>query len=115
MKRTFDTKTADRIRDMLVDQKIVAEKEMFNGLCFMVDDKMCICVSSEDLLCRIGAHQAEAELEKGTCRQMIMSGRVSKDFVYVPIAENMRQEELFYWVKLCLDYNPLAKSSKKKK
>jgi len=42
----------------------VEEKEMFSGTCFMVNGKMCVGVSHDDLLCRIGAAQMEGALEK---------------------------------------------------
>ncbi len=114
MKRVFDVHTADRVREMLMNEKDVAEKEMFNGLCFMVHDKMCICVTKDTLLCRVGEEKALEELEKGSCSQMIMNGRASKDFVYVPVAENIKLQDLKYWIDLCLKFNPIAKSSKKK-
>ena len=114
MKRTYDELIADRIRELLMDQKKVEEKAMFSGLCFMVDEKMCICVNQQDLLCRIGAEQMEQELEKGACRQMTMNGRASKDFAYVDLIEIREQKSLSYWVDLCLRYNPIAKASKKK-
>ncbi|MGX5689778.1 TfoX/Sxy family protein [Arcticibacter tournemirensis] len=115
MKRMYDLQMADRIRELLVDHEGVIEKTMFNGLCFMVDDKMLICVTNDDLLCRIGEASAAEELGKGTCRQMIMRGRASKDFVYVPIEGATQQKDLKHWVELCLDFNPQAKSSKKSK
>lgn len=115
MKRIYDYQMADRIRELLVHQTNVAEKTMFNGLCFMVDDKMLICVTKDDLLCRIGEAEACSELEKGDCRQMIMRGRASKDFVYVPICNIAREKDLRYWVQLCLNFNPKAKSSRKNK
>lgn len=110
----YDYQMADRIRELLVNQTNVVEKTMFNGLCFMVDDKMLICVAKDDLLCRIGEDSAAKELEKGSCRQMIMSGRASKSFVYVPIEDATHEKDLKHWVQLCLNFNPQAKSSKKK-
>jgi len=37
-----------------------------------------------------------------------------KGFVFVSAEGIDMQEDLEYWVQLCLNYNPLAKSSKKK-
>lgn len=113
MKRTYNFEVADKIRELLMDEDKVLEKEMFNGLCFMMNDKMLICVSDHDLLCRIGEASTERELEKGSCRQMIMRGRASKDFVYVALDDVVRIKDLEYWVALCRAFNPLAKSSKK--
>jgi TfoX/Sxy family transcriptional regulator of competence genes len=87
---------------------------MFSGICFMVDDKMCICVSGTELLCRIGAEKVETALEKGNCRNMMNNGRVMKDYVYLEDIAFDNQNKLKHWVGLCLEFNPKAKSSKKK-
>lgn len=115
MKRTYNEHIADQVREMLSHHGNLVEKEMFNGLCFMLNDKMCVCVTSEELLCRIGAEQVAKELEAGTCRQMMMNGRSSKDFVYADLEEIANRRNLRHWVQLCLDFHPQAKSSKKVK
>jgi TfoX/Sxy family transcriptional regulator of competence genes len=43
----YNTKLADRIREALAHLPDVEEKEMFRGVCFMVDGKMCVCVSGD--------------------------------------------------------------------
>lgn len=50
----YDLKLVDRIREYLVkfSKLNVEEKEMFRGLTFMVNDKMCISVSGENMMCR---------------------------------------------------------------
>jgi TfoX/Sxy family transcriptional regulator of competence genes len=109
----YDQQLADRVQELLSVREDVTEKEMFSGICFMVDHKMCICVSGNELLCRIGAEKVEAVLEKGNCRNMMSSGRVMKDYVYVEDTAFDHQNKLKYWVDLCLEFNPKAKSSKK--
>jgi TfoX/Sxy family transcriptional regulator of competence genes len=111
----YQEKLADRIRELLDTNLPVEEKEMFQGLCFMVDDKLCICTRESHILCRIGEKQVEIELEKGNCRQMINNGRVMKDYVFVEDDQLKTRKDLTYWVKLCLSFNPKARSSKKKK
>ncbi|TCC96894.1 TfoX/Sxy family protein [Pedobacter hiemivivus] len=110
----YNEQLADRVRELLFDREDVTEKEMFSGICFMVDDKMCICVSGTELLCRIGAEKVDIELEKGSCRNMMNNGRLMKDYVYVEDTAFDNQKKLKYWVELCLEFNPMAKSSKKK-
>ena len=61
---------ADRIRQLLADQADVQEKKMFQGLCFMVNDKLCVCAREHDILCRIGEEQVLKEIEKDGCTQM---------------------------------------------
>lgn len=110
----YNERLADRVRELLEDRDDVTEKAMFSGICFMVDDKMCICVTSTGLLCRIGETLANEKLEEGNCTQMINNGRAMKDFVYVDDVEVETAESLNYWVAHCLEFNPLAKSSRKK-
>ncbi|MBS1686855.1 MAG: TfoX/Sxy family protein, partial [Bacteroidetes bacterium] len=43
----YDHDLADRVREALVDVPDVTEKEMFSGIAFMVDGKMCINVSHD--------------------------------------------------------------------
>jgi TfoX/Sxy family transcriptional regulator of competence genes len=112
---SYNERLADRVRELLEDRDDVTEKAMFSGICFMVDEKMCICVTSSGLLCRIGASKAEEKLEDSNCRQMINNGRTMKDFVYVDDTDVEKQQQLRHWLSLCLEFNPLAKSSKKKK
>ena len=50
----YDIKLADRIREYLIQfpKLKIEEKEMFRGLTFMINGKMCVCVSGENLMCR---------------------------------------------------------------
>ena len=52
-----------RIREALSSQLVVEEKRMFQGLCFMVNNKMCVCINPRELLCRIGKEQATKEVK----------------------------------------------------
>ncbi|WP_259070040.1 TfoX/Sxy family protein [Mucilaginibacter sp. X4EP1] len=110
----YNTKLADRIREALMHLPVVTEKEMFRGICFMVDDKMCICVSGDEMLCRLGADAAEDALENNFVRQMITRGKPMKDYVYVGEEAYLNKKDFDRWIQLCLDFNPLAKASKKR-
>lgn len=103
-----------RIREALSNQPVVEEKRMFQGLCFMVNNKMCVCINPRELLCRIGKEQAAKEVEKGNCHQMMNNGRLMKDFVFVSLEKIQTLEGLDYWLDLALQFNPMAKVSKKK-
>jgi len=111
----YNTKLADRIREALQHLPDVEEKEMFRGVCFMVDGKMCVCVSGEQMMCRIGEANMEAAIETGNCRQMVMRGKPMKDYVFVSEEGFQSKKDFDFWIKLSLDFNPLAKASKKKK
>jgi TfoX/Sxy family transcriptional regulator of competence genes len=111
----YNTKLADRIRESLQHLPDVEEKEMFKGVCFMVDGKMCVCVSGDEMLCRIGAEEVEAALEQNGCRQMVNNGRVMKDYIFAGEEAFHSKKDFDHWIKLALDFNPKAKASKKKK
>jgi hypothetical protein len=109
-------KLADRIREYLVrfPKLKIEEKKMFRGLTFMVNDKMCISVSGENLMCRFDADKHEEIAEKNGFKPMIMKGKEYKGYCYVnPMGYNSKKD-FEYWVNLCLAYNEKAKSSKKK-
>lgn len=111
----YDERVANRIREALANQPLVEEKTLFQGLAFMVDDKMCICVRNDVLLCRIGLDEYEAALEIIGVEPMIHNGKSMKGYVFVSPEGYASREAFESWVAKCLGFNKLAKSSKKKK
>jgi TfoX/Sxy family transcriptional regulator of competence genes len=113
---SYNTQLADRVREAMSHLPDLEEKEMFRGVCFMVNGKMCVCVSGEELLCRIGAEAMEAALDENGVRQMVMArSRPSKDFVFVSPEAFQQQVDFEKWIKLALDFNPKAKAKASKK
>jgi hypothetical protein len=110
----YNEKLANRIREALVDQPDVEEKKMFKGLCFMVNAKMCLCASGDEMLCRIGPDIFEQALETNGVRGMIRNGKPLKDFVFVGLEAMRTQQQFDYWVNAALAFNPRAKATKKK-
>ena len=116
----FNESTADRIR-MIFNRKNVhfSEKKMFAGICFMVDDKMCCGThidktSGEDfLLCRVGDEFYNSALEMNYVIPMEFTGRAMKGYVFVTEAGVETDKALDFWIQKCIDYNPIAKKSKK--
>jgi len=111
----FSEKLSDRIREALSDLDDVTEKYMFGGMCFMVHGKMCIGVMGDEMMCRIGEENDEAATERPGCRAMMMGGKQMKGYVLVGEAGVKTKKEFQYWIDLCLEFNPKAKASKKRK
>jgi len=109
----YDEKLADRVREALVNVPKVTEKKMFRGVTFMVDDKMCISVSGEELMLRLDPELTEQLVEENGTRPMVHGGKHMKGFIYISPGRFPNQKELDHWIQLALDYNPIAKSSKK--
>ena len=110
----YNEKLADRIREALVNQPHVEEKKMFRGICFMVNGKMCLCASGDEMLCRIGPDIFESALETNGVCGMIRNGKPLKDFVFVSEEAMRTQQQFDYWVNAALAFNPRAKATKKK-
>lgn len=107
---------ADRVRGSLKNLNAAyAEKKMFGGLTFMVDEKMCVGIIKENLMVRIEPLNEKAFLDEGNCRMMDFTKSPMKGYLYVDPDGIDMDEDLDKWVQRCLDFNPKAKSSKKKK
>ncbi len=111
----YDHKLAARIREALSHLPKVEEKEMFRGLTFMVNGKMCVSVSGEEMMCRFDPALQETIAEKHGFRPMVMKNRMYKGYGYVSQDVIKSKKDFEYWINLCLDFNKRAKASKKKK
>jgi len=112
----FDEKLADRTREIITaTHKNVEEKRMFGGLCFMVNDKMCVGVEKDRMMVRLDPERFEEVTEKEGCKPMDFTGKIMKGFVFVDAEMLTTKKKLEYWVKLALEYNSIAKASKKRK
>jgi len=111
----YNEKLADRIRELIAEkEKNVEEKRMFSGMCFMVNDKMCVCLGKGTIMVRLDPDISEEVLEKEGVSPMIMSGKVIKGFVRVDEEVLTTKKKLEHWVGLALSFNKFAKSSPKK-
>jgi TfoX/Sxy family transcriptional regulator of competence genes len=110
----YDELLADRITQSLKEKKVAfEEKKMFGGICFMVNDKMCIGVLKNQLMARIDPEQEAAFLSDTGARPMDFTHRPMKGYLYIDPEGTDLDDDLDQWVDRCLDYNPKAKSSKK--
>lgn len=112
----YNEKLADRVRELISQtHKITEEKKMFGGLCFMVNDKMCVGVEMDRLMVRFDPVKNDEVMEKEGCLPMDFTGKVMKGYVFVDAAVLNTKRRLAYWIELALEYNKVAKASKKKK
>ena len=110
----YDEKLADRTRELIsLTHKNIEEKKMFGGLCFMVNDKMCIGVESERIMVRLDPAKYDEAMEKDGCKPMDFTRKVMKGYVFVDADVLNTKKKLAYWVNLALEYNKIAKVSRK--
>lgn len=117
----YDEFLADRARQLLKEKSIAfSEKKMMGGLCFMVDDKMCFGMHIDKgtntslLMARVGPDNYEKAMKKKHCMEMNFTGRSMRGYVFITEGGIDLDDDLNYWIQMCLDFNPMAKSSKKK-
>jgi len=112
----YDEYLAERIKRFLETKKIAfEEKKMMGGLTYMVDNKMCLGVIKDKMMARIDPEIYDEALTKNGCHEMDFTKRPMRGFVYVEPEGIDMEVDLEYWIDLCLEFNPKAKSSKKKK
>lgn len=105
----------NRIREAIAHLSNVEEKHMFGGTCFMLNDKMCVGVVKDEMMCRIDPTLYEEALEKNGCREMVFTGKPMKGYVFVSEEGCDTQQKFNYWIDLCLAFNSKAKASPKRK
>ena len=112
----YNEKLANMTRELISQtHKNVEEKAMFGGLCFMVNDKMCVGVNKGRLMVRFDPAKNDEVMEKEGCKPMDFTGKVMKRYVFIDIKTLNTKKKLEYWVNLALDYNKISKQTKKKK
>jgi len=112
----YDEFLADRMRNIFLAKNIFTEeKKMMGGLGFMVDNKLCIGIYKGELMARVHPDEVPLLLERAGTRQMMQGGRLMKGYLSIEPEAYDSENDLEFWIQKCLDFNPLAKSSKKKK
>ena len=81
----------------------------------MVDDKMLLGTYQKSLMTRTDPEETDELIEKPGASRMIHGGREMKGFLKIEPEVLDKDTDLEFWIKKCLEFNPKAKSSKKKK
>ncbi len=119
---SYDEYLGERISRILEEKNAdFYSKKMMGGLLFMVDDKMFCGIHYDKkygdnlLMARIGELAYENEINKKACLPMDFTGRPMRGYIYVAPDGFDLDEDLEYWIDLCLAFNPIAKKSTKRR
>jgi TfoX/Sxy family transcriptional regulator of competence genes len=101
----YDEDLANRIRELLADEKPIDEKRMFGGLAFLLDGNMTVGAShTGGLIARVDPGDTEAALARPHASPMEMRGRTMEGWIRVD-AEGVRtKRDLGWWVRRSLAY-----------
>ena len=106
----------DRLRGIMGSKNVLwSEKKMFGGDCFMVNDKMCFGTYKGGIMARINPTETDTLLERNGAEQMMHGGRPMTGYIFIEAEGFDADSDLEFWIQKCLDFNPLARASKKKK
>ncbi|HWK07031.1 MAG TPA: TfoX/Sxy family protein [Puia sp.] len=110
----YNEELAKRVRERLITLSNIEEKEMMGGLTFMYNDKMCVGIIKDELMCRIDPFLHEIALSKRGCRTMDFTKRPMSGYVMIDESGMKTQKDFEYWINLALEFNKKAKSSRKR-
>ena len=118
----YDQYFGERITKILESKNVdFYSKNMMGGLLFMMDNKMLCGIHIDKkygdslLMARIGETAYEQELKKEVCLPMDFTGRPMRGYIFVIPEGYDLDEDLEYWIQICIDFNPLAKQSQRKR
>jgi TfoX/Sxy family transcriptional regulator of competence genes len=111
----YSEKLANRVRELLVDLDSLEEKEMFGGLVFMYNEKMCVGIIKEGLMCRIDPELFDEMLEKQGVTPLADKPSSMKGFLVIDETGLRTRKEFEFWINLALEYNSRAKKTVKRK
>jgi TfoX/Sxy family transcriptional regulator of competence genes len=100
----YDEGLAQRVREVLANQRDVAERKMFGGLAFLVRGNMCCGVVGEQLMVRVGPAAYDEVLSQPHASEMNFTGRPMKGFVYVEPEGLDSDASLQAWVARATDF-----------
>jgi TfoX/Sxy family transcriptional regulator of competence genes len=110
----YNENLANRVRQRFESLLNVTENKMMGGLTFMYNDKMCVGIIKDELMCRIDPVLHEESVKKIGCRTMDFTSRPMKGYILIDENGLKSQKDFDYWINLSIDFNKRAKSSKKK-
>jgi TfoX/Sxy family transcriptional regulator of competence genes len=95
----YDAELAARIRDLLADERDVAEKRMFGGLAFLVGGNMAVAASGQGgLLVRVDPDESPTLVKRPGAELMEMRGRKMPGWLRVAPGGVRTKRQLEGWV-----------------
>ena len=97
----FDEGLAERVREVLAEDRRIGEKKMFGGLAFLCRGYMFVGILGETLMARVGPAGYDQALSRPHVRPMDFTGRPMKGYVFVDPPGCEEDDDLAAWVDRC--------------
>lgn len=109
----YDERLAGRIRRAVGSREDVTQKEMFGGVCFLLDGKMFCGIVKDELMVRVGPEAHEAALAEPHVRPMDFTGRPMAGYIYVEPEGLTTDKALKRWIDAGLKFVATVKKKPK--
>ncbi|HEU4656622.1 MAG TPA: TfoX/Sxy family protein [Capillimicrobium sp.] len=101
----YDEDLANRIRELIADERDVTEQRMFGGLAFLVGGNMAVAASGEGgVLVRVDPEEGEALAARDHASPMVMRGREMRGWLRVDADGVRTKRQLEPWVRRGVAY-----------
>ena len=96
----YDEALAEGIRELIGDQRGLAEQKMFGGLAFLIGGNMAVAASGQGgLLVRVDPDESDELVEKTNARLMEMRGRKMRGWLRLDTEDVRTKSQLAKWVE----------------
>lgn len=113
----YNENTANRIAEKLLSRQIsFTEKKMFGGIAFMIEEKMCIGVTKEQIMLRVMDEKYPQVMEMHHTLPMQFTGKTMKGFVFIEPEGFDSDVDLDKWIDYAEEFGKygIVKSKKRK-
>jgi TfoX/Sxy family transcriptional regulator of competence genes len=101
----YDEDLADRLRELLQDERGLTEKKMFGGLAFLINGNMSVAVSGQGgLLLRVDPDETEKLASRPGARRFEMRGREMDGWLRVEQSAVRTKRDLDRWARIGVGY-----------
>ncbi len=100
----YDTLLAERIRAVLKRQPGIIEKNMFGGVCFLLNGNMLVGIWIDGLVARLGPEVGAAALAQPYVGPMVLTGKPMKGWVIVAPSGIATESDLKSWIQLAMEF-----------
>ncbi|MGB9112123.1 MAG: TfoX/Sxy family protein [Acidimicrobiales bacterium] len=101
----YDEELANRLRELLQDERGLTEKKMFGGLAFLINGNMAVAASGQGgLLLRVDPDETDKLASRSGVRRFAMRGREMDGWLRVGEPAMRTKRDLERWVRIGVAY-----------
>ncbi|PHS02832.1 MAG: RNA methyltransferase [Blastopirellula sp.] len=96
----YDEHLNDRVSRVLVNRQGIVAKKMFGGMGYMLNGNLCVAISKDALIARIGPENYEDALEQPDVSEFSPTGKPMRGWVLISPEALDDEDELEAWIRV---------------